>query len=109
MGREVPGKVDMALFYAPLRNRPFKGSVSLYLYSGHLAFLRRRAGDAAEQEASLWESTGFVTDLSWTEGRCLRPCLLFDDEGTYHVKIVKVDSAPPIPIAHNEARWSSYE
>merc|ERR1711879_845821 len=93
--RDVPGKVETASAQplARLPNRRFEGSFSLYLYSGHLAFLRRCAADAAEQEARPWESTGFVTDLSWAEGRCLTPCFDY-----YHVKSVKVDSAPPFPV-----------
>jgi hypothetical protein len=115
--QEVPRKVEGAYIQplaAMLPGRRFEGSVGLYLYAGHLAFLRRCTSDAAGQEPGTWESTGFVTDLSWAEGRCLTPCLAFRDEGTYNVKIVTVDSAPPLPLEHapnsyDEARWSGLD
>jgi len=43
-----------------------------------------------------WESTGFISDISWAEGR-LTPCLAFRDEGAYQVQIVNVGTHPPLP------------
>lgn len=45
-----------------------------------------------------WETTGFVSDFSWAEGRRLTPCLAFRDEGAYRVRIVAVGAKPPIPV-----------
>merc|ERR1719277_1482 len=100
--------------------------MGLYLCGGHLAFFRRHAaasaagegedgekGGAGEGEAaSPWESTGYVTDLSWAEGRQLTPCLAFRDVGTYQVHITYVGASPPVVTertssAYEESSWRS--
>lgn len=50
-----------------------------------------------------WETTGFIADLGWAEGRRLTPCLAFRDEGAYRVRVVCVGSQPPLPLD----RWST--
>eukprot|EP00928_Gymnodinium_smaydae_P016195 TRINITY_DN16040_c1_g5_i1.p1 TRINITY_DN16040_c1_g5~~TRINITY_DN16040_c1_g5_i1.p1 ORF type:complete len:480 (+),score=69.05 TRINITY_DN16040_c1_g5_i1:120-1442(+) len=115
--REVPRKVEGAYIQplaATLPGRRFEGSVALYLFQGHLAFLRRCTSDAATTHAGRWETTGFVTDLSWAEGRCLTPCLAFRDEGTYQVKIARVGTSPPLPLdiaptSYDENRWAGLD
>jgi hypothetical protein len=109
--RDVPRKVEGAYIRPLASTLPgsgFEGSIGIYFYAGHLAFFRRCASKSAEP--GLWESTDFVTDLSWAEGRCLAPCLAFRDKGEYHVKIATVNSAPPFPLGnvpqtYDEARW----
>jgi hypothetical protein len=116
--REVPRKVEGAYIQplaATLPGSRFEGSFGLYLYAGHLAFLRRCTNNAAAgQELCMWESTGFVTDLTWAECQCLSPCLAFRDEGNYQVKIATVSSTPPLPFGeppstYDETRWSSLD
>jgi hypothetical protein len=115
--REFPRKVEGTYIQplaATLPGRRFEGSVGLYLFEGHLAFLRRCAGEEPGQDPGPWESTGFVTDLSWSEGRCLTPCLAFRDEGAYRVRIVRVGAFPPlaldsVPATYDEARWSGLD
>jgi len=96
----------------------FKGSLGLLLQGGHIAFYRRHAAhnkpetDAEPEESNPWESTGFVTDLSWAEGKRLTPCLAFRNEGRYRVSAVSVVSQPPLApqrttMAFDEASWSS--
>mmetsp|Transcript_140223 Transcript_140223/g.349524 ORF Transcript_140223/g.349524 Transcript_140223/m.349524 type:complete len:402 (+) Transcript_140223:37-1242(+) len=66
-------------------------------------------------EVGPWETTGFVSDLGWAEGRRLTPCLAFRDEGTYHVRVVCVRSEPPVPLEHTSAAadsdmgWSGFD
>ncbi|CAK0799714.1 unnamed protein product [Prorocentrum cordatum] len=72
-------------------------------------------------ELGPWESTGFVSDLGWAEGRRLTPCLAFRDEGAYRVRVVCVGTHPPIPPeggggseseeaeGENEAGWSGFD
>jgi len=93
----------------------FEGSLGIYLKGGHIAFYRRHAlaGENDEEpELGPWESTGFVTDLTWAEGKRLTPCLAFRNEGQYRVSTVCVGSQPPLPpeknaVAYQEASWSS--
>jgi hypothetical protein len=47
-------------------------------------------------EMGPWETTGFVSDLGWAEGRRLTPCLAFRDEGAYRVRVVCVGTTPPL-------------
>jgi len=56
------------------------------------------ASASAGKLLSRWETTGFVSDLAWAEGRCLTPCLAFRDEGAYRVRVVRVGPDPPIPL-----------
>eukprot|EP00929_Paragymnodinium_shiwhaense_P008061 TRINITY_DN11198_c0_g1_i1.p1 TRINITY_DN11198_c0_g1~~TRINITY_DN11198_c0_g1_i1.p1 ORF type:complete len:406 (-),score=69.65 TRINITY_DN11198_c0_g1_i1:242-1459(-) len=114
--RHVPRKVEGAYIQplpATTPGRRFEGAVGIYLEAGNLAFLRKTAR-GAEQPPACWESTGFVTDLSWAQGRCLTPCVAFRDEGQYHVKILRVDSCPPVhlgkpPQVYDEDRWTSLD
>lgn len=54
------------------------------------------AGDVGVTALGPWETTGFVTDLSWALGRRLTPCLAFRDEGSYRVRVVRVGATPPL-------------
>jgi len=123
--------------------RRFQGSVGLYILSGHLAFFRRCAqqpdpssadspsrgsrgaqdqaapgGKAQKASAPVelgpWESTGFITDLTWAEGRRLTPCLAFRDEGMYHVRVARFGNDPPQPpgrmsTAYEDGSWSGLD
>jgi len=127
--RESPRKVE-GTYIQPLTTitsgQGFEGSMGLYLKGGHLAFFRRHAaaapesGDAgaaaADRELVLgpWECTGFVTDLSWAEGRRLTPCLAFRDVGTYQVCMTRVGAQPPVApqrstLAYEESNWRSLD
>lgn len=118
--REAPRKVEGA-YIQPLVTTPpgrrFEGSMGIYLHGGHLAFFRRcvsSASDGGEAEVGPWESTGFITDISWAEGRRLTPCLAFRDEGSYKVRVVRVGSEPPLPVArtlmaYEESNWSGLD
>merc|ERR1712083_265285 len=101
--------------------------MGLYLHRGRLAFFRqceRVFGDddpeniasgellaegsatrsrAGESEIAPWESTGFISDLGWAEGRRLTPCLAFRDEGAYRVRVVRIGTLPPVPTE----RWNA--
>eukprot|EP00931_Biecheleriopsis_adriatica_P026592 TRINITY_DN16164_c0_g1_i1.p1 TRINITY_DN16164_c0_g1~~TRINITY_DN16164_c0_g1_i1.p1 ORF type:complete len:386 (-),score=81.62 TRINITY_DN16164_c0_g1_i1:164-1321(-) len=120
--REEPGKVEEAYIQEiqPLATitagQGFEGSMGLYLRGGHLAFFRRHyrsTGDANEApELGAWETTGFVTDLSWAEGHRLTPCLVFRNEGSYQVRMVCVSYTPPVmpertEAAYQDGNWSS--
>lgn len=114
---ETPRRVEGA-YIQPLTTttpgRGFEGSMGLFLQEGHLAFFRRhaaRAGEGEELEVGPWESTGFVTDLSWAEGRRLTPCLAFRNEGLYQVRMICLNSSPPVmpernTMAYQESNWS---
>lgn len=127
--REAPRKVEGA-YVQPLNSitsgQGFEGTMGLYLRGGQLAFFRRHAArPAVEGEVDLrdehergqlgpWETTGFVTDLSWAEGRRLTPCLAFRNEGAYHVRMICVNSQPPIvpernAMAYEDGSWSSLD
>lgn len=114
---EEPRKVQGA-YIQPLttitQGQGFEGSLGLYVHKGHLAFFRRHAmssEDGGEPELGPWESTGFITDLAWAEGKQLTPCLAFRDEGAYRVRTSCVGSEPPImpervAMAYEESSWS---
>jgi len=117
--REAPRKVEGS-YIQPLSNTPagqkFEGLMGVYLYRGHLAFFRRciLKGIQGDVETRSWESTGFITDLAWAEGRCLTPCLAFRDEGAYRVRVVGVGSRPPLPpeqtaMAYDDSSWSGLD
>eukprot|EP00931_Biecheleriopsis_adriatica_P100870 TRINITY_DN76111_c0_g1_i1.p1 TRINITY_DN76111_c0_g1~~TRINITY_DN76111_c0_g1_i1.p1 ORF type:complete len:417 (-),score=46.84 TRINITY_DN76111_c0_g1_i1:102-1352(-) len=59
---------------------------------------RAGADGGRRPELGPWESTGFVSDLAWAEGRRLTPCLAFRDEGAYRVRVVTVGAKPPIVV-----------
>eukprot|EP00928_Gymnodinium_smaydae_P005531 TRINITY_DN11882_c0_g1_i1.p1 TRINITY_DN11882_c0_g1~~TRINITY_DN11882_c0_g1_i1.p1 ORF type:complete len:368 (+),score=44.32 TRINITY_DN11882_c0_g1_i1:71-1174(+) len=93
-------------YLQPLRRceRHFVGIVGIYILAGQVAFLRKCSAD--------WESTGFVTDLSWLDCHRVIPAVSFRDAGAYSVRIVSVSSEPPIPIelpasspSHDESEW----
>lgn len=114
--REAPRKVEGA-YIQPLSTTPpgrrFEGSMGLYLHRGHLAFFRRCSG-GEDAVMGPWESTGFITDLTWAEGRRLTPCLAFRDEGPYRVRVVRVGCTPPLPpdrmvAAYDETSWSALD
>lgn len=117
--REAPRKVEGA-YIQPLATitpgQGFEGTVGLYLRNGHLAFFRRRSTRRGSKEPELgpWETTGFVTDLTWAEGQRLTPCLAFRNEGAYRVRMTCVGSRPPLVPertagAYDEANWSSLD
>lgn len=59
--------------------------------------------DAFPGGVAPWETTGFVSGLTWAEGRRLTPCLAFRDEGPYQVRVVRVGGPPPFqPEASKE-------
>lgn len=108
--QEAPRKVEGA-YIQPLATTPkgkrFEGHMGVYLHGGHLAFFRR-CSDLP------WESTGFITDLMWAEGRRLTPCLAFRDQGAYCVRLVRVGSLPPLlpersDAAYEDLSWSSLD
>lgn len=114
---EEPRKVQGA-YIQPLttitHGQGFEGSMGLYLHGGQLAFFRRHlvaGADGEEPELGPWESTGFITDLAWAEGKQLTPCLAFRDEGGYRVRTSRVGSEPPLlperaTMAYSESSWS---
>jgi len=118
--QEAPRKVEGA-YIQPLTTitdgQGFEGSMGLYLQDGHLAFFRRHYKTTEGSEApelGAWETTGFVTDLSWCEGRRLTPCLAFRNEGSYQVRMVCVSSTPPLvpertTAAYQDGNWSSLD
>merc|ERR1712060_728487 len=92
--------------------------MALHLHGDHLAFFRRHAARSGAEEKDLtwgpWESTGFVTDLTWAEGKRLTPCLAFRNEGKYGARVVCVGSQPPVlpsrtTMAFQEASWSALD
>jgi hypothetical protein len=73
-------------------------------------------GVADGMELGPWETTGFVSDLGWAEGRRLTPCLAFRDEGAYRVRVVSVGTLPPLPPerwntegTEGESGWSGFD
>jgi hypothetical protein len=110
--QESPRRVKGA-YIQPLQPKldRFEGKMGLYVRNSHIAFFRRYKRKDSDPEEQPWESTGFVIDLSWAEGRRLTPCLAFRDEGSYRVRVVRVDSCPPLwpekmPGAYEEKNWS---
>merc|ERR1719191_993033 len=110
--QESPRRVKGA-YIEPLEPKldRFEGKMGLYVRNGHIAFFRKYKQKESESEDEPWESTGFVIDLSWADGKRLTPCLAFRDEGPYCVHVVRVDSCPPIQpekmvAAYLEKNWS---
>jgi len=118
--REAPRKVE-GTYIQPLstltNGQGFEGSMGLYLQGGRLAFFRRHVQRGAEGEppqVGAWECTGFVTDLSWAEGRRLTPCLAFRDIGAYHLRNTLVGTEPPVSLpdaemSFKESQWRSLD
>jgi len=118
--QEAPRKVEGAYIQPLAATTPgwrFEGFMGLYLRAGHLAFFRRCATAGKEEGQSTlgpWESTGFITDLAWAEGRRLMPCLTFRDEGAYKVRIVHVSVEPPwvptqLKMAYQDSSWTGID
>jgi hypothetical protein len=141
--RKVEGAYIQSLPSVPPGKR-FQGRIGLYLYRGRLSFYRKCASDmftpnpdggstdvadtswigtgpalqgpppTDEPGAVPWESTGFISDITWAEGR-LTPCLAFRDEGAYQVQIVNVGTQPPLPtqdwVAQDDKTigWSGFD
>mmetsp|Transcript_44880 Transcript_44880/g.116288 ORF Transcript_44880/g.116288 Transcript_44880/m.116288 type:complete len:371 (+) Transcript_44880:78-1190(+) len=114
--RESPRKVE-GTYIQPLptitSGQGFRGSMGLYLKGGHLAFFRRHVVVGADRKATEvgeWETTGFVTDLSWAEGQRLSPCLAFRDTGDYQIHMACLNAQPPVvPSAYADAQWRSLD
>lgn len=111
--RESPRKVEGA-YVQPLGmfpfGRRFLGFIGLYVYNGRLAFFRRcqaRSEETGQTYLEPWESTGFITDLSWAQGRRLTPCLALRDAGEYRVRISRVRHLPPEAPPESEHQSAS--
>lgn len=97
----------------------FHGRIGLYLSEGKLAFFRMcasHAGSLEDCKAGKWETTGFVSDISWAQGHRLTPCIAFRDEGDYHVRVVRVGTQPPIEPSkrsltevQSNVSWNSFD
>lgn len=109
--RAIEGSYIHLLKSAP-NGRRFEGTMGIFLQGGHLSFFRRWSVAAAppaeegeeggeDNEAGVWQTTGFCTDLRWAQGPRLSMCLAFRDEGAYNVRISRVDSQPPLPAFRN--------
>eukprot|EP00746_Dinoflagellata_sp_MGD_P013433 gnl/MRDRNA2_/MRDRNA2_129033_c0_seq1.p1 gnl/MRDRNA2_/MRDRNA2_129033_c0~~gnl/MRDRNA2_/MRDRNA2_129033_c0_seq1.p1 ORF type:complete len:499 (+),score=64.11 gnl/MRDRNA2_/MRDRNA2_129033_c0_seq1:94-1590(+) len=114
------------VYYHPLKPRqaPFEGRMGLFVCNGHIAFFRRYSWESAETQGpgvrrwcgndeNAWETTGFVSDLTWAKDRKLTPCVAFRNGGSYRVKVVRMDSRPPIwpqkaTGAYEESNWSTF-
>jgi hypothetical protein len=128
--RESPRKVEGAYIQPLPATRPgkhFEGAIGLYIFNGHLAFFRRCSAKKDSQqansqdnglqtmtEAGKWESTGFITDLAWAEGRRLTPCLAFRDEGMYRVRFTRLGTDPPhrpqhVATAYHDRSWNGLD
>lgn len=114
--RESPRKVE-GTYIQPLptitSGHGFRGSMGLYLRGGFIAFFRKHMsvnGEGEVTEVGAWETTGFVTDLSWAEGVRLSPCLAFRDTGAYQIHMACISSQPPlVPAAYADAQWRSLD
>merc|ERR1712096_350365 len=104
MGRRLK-----CMYYHLLKPRQasFEGRMGLFVCNGHIAFFRHNSWESVENQGpgiktwcgsdeNGWETTGFVSDLSWAKDRKLTPCVAFRNEGPYRVKVVRMDSHPPI-------------
>lgn len=107
--QETPRRTEGA-YFQPLKTlimeNGFEGFMSFQIHQGQMAFFRKHDG------SSVWETTGFVTDLSWAEGDHLTACLAFRNSGPYQVRIVRVGGDPPIeafrnPLAYEQENWGS--
>jgi hypothetical protein len=114
------------VYYHPLKPRqaPFEGRMGLFVCNGHIAFFRRYSWESAENQGpgvrrwcghddNAWETTGFVSDLTWAKDRKLTPCVAFRNGGSYRVRVVRMDSRPPIwpekaRGAYEDSNWSTF-
>jgi hypothetical protein len=119
--REAPRKVEGA-YVQPLSmvpsGRRFHGLMGLYLRGSRLAFYRRcdpAMGEEGYGQPGQWETTGFISDLTWAEGRRLTPCLALRDAGPYRVRIVRVCTEPPhlpseiLASGERQAEWNDLD
>jgi len=104
---EQPGVVQGA-YIQPLTKQAdkFMGHMGLYIKGGEIAFFRKVQGGE-------WETTGFIADLKWAEGKRLTPCLAFRDGGAYNVDVTLVGPEPPIEPprvvgAFNPSNWRAF-
>jgi len=119
---ETPRRVEGS-YIQPLETitagQRFEGFIGFFYHAGHLAFFRRHSyiasaqtdddsssGHALEPQLGPWETTGFVTDISWAEGCRLTPCLAFRNEGGYNVRMVRRGLHPPIIANKNTAAYT---
>jgi hypothetical protein len=104
--KQVSGKYLNAL-PALDQKQPFHGELGLFVNNGRIAFFRRcRNGKVTSQKGECvetgtsdeghWETSGYVTDLTWAAGNLLTPCVAFRHAGDYRVKIGKVCSKSPM-------------
>lgn len=86
---EQPGVVQGA-YIQPLAKQgdKFMGHMGIFIKGGEISFFRK----VKDQE---WETTGFIADLAWAEGKQLTPCLAFRDGGAYNVTVTQVGPHPP--------------
>lgn len=115
--QESPRKVQGAYIQPLTTTRPgrkFEGIIGVYIFSGQLAFFRRCTVNEDETsetpqgergELGPWECTGFITDLSWSEGQRLTPCLAFRDDGNYKVRISRLSPDPPFEPSRSQAAF----
>lgn len=104
---EQPGVVQGA-YIQPLAKRQdkFVGHMGIYIKGGEIAFFRK----VKDQD---WETTGFIADLSWAEGKRLTPCLAFRDGGDYNVTVTQVGHSPPfvprrLDRAFKPSEWKAF-
>jgi hypothetical protein len=105
--RRVEGSFIQSLPSIPPEKR-FHGRMGLYLHRGRLSFFRRSTADMFGPDTQAgtmgpWETTGFISDVSWAEGS-LTPCVAFRDEGDYNVQIVHVGTQPPLPALESNVQ-----
>lgn len=92
--RKVRGMFVQALEGIPAEQK-FHGRVGLFVHRGRVAFYRMSCGERGSSEPVAWETTGFVAELAWAEGRRLTPCIAFRSAGHYEVRTTCVGTLPP--------------
>jgi len=104
---EQPGVVQGS-YIQPLEKRQdkFTGHMGIYIKGGEIAFFRKVKDDD-------WETTGFIADLAWAEGKRLTPCLAFRDGGAYQVSVTHVGPKPPKMPTRNgkyfpDSSWKAF-
>jgi hypothetical protein len=104
---EQPGVVQGA-YIQPLAKHAdkFMGHMGIYIKGGEIAFFRKVKDED-------WETTGFIADLAWAEGKRLTPCLAFRDGGAYEVSVTHVGQTPPVvpdrkAEAFDPSQWRAF-
>lgn len=115
--QEEPQRVIGAYIQPLTSNKArFIGKMGLFMQDGNIAFFRKydkpEPQENGEPRVSRWETTGFIMDIDWAEGRKLTPCLAFRDQGSYNVRLAKLGSEPPIwpkkmRGAYNPMTWTA--